>query len=55
MSAPSLRAGLWGALALLLAGCGGTVTSAPPVIDIALIGFNDFHGNLVSRHTPNVG
>ena len=49
MSAPSLRAGLWAALALLLAGCGGTGTgtsSAPPVIDIALIGFNDFHGNL---------
>ena len=47
MSAPLHRAGLWGALALLLAGCGGTGTSsAPPVIDIALIGFNDFHGNL---------
>ena len=39
--------GVAGALALLLAGCGGTGTSsAPPVIDIALIGFNDFHGNL---------
>lgn len=36
-----------GVLALALAGCGGTGTSsAPPVIDIALIGFNDFHGNL---------
>ncbi len=38
--------GVAGVLALLLAGCGGTGTSAPPVIDIALIGFNDFHGNL---------
>ena len=39
--------GVAGALALLLAGCGGTgnsTISAPPVIDIALIGFNDFHG-----------
>lgn len=40
-------AGMAGVLALALAGCGGTGTSsAPPVIDIALIGFNDFHGNL---------
>ena len=40
-------AGTAGVLALALAGCGGTGTSsAPPVIDIALIGFNDFHGNL---------
>ena len=47
MSAPLHRAGPWGALALLLAGRGGTGTSsAPPVSDIALIGFNDFHGNL---------
>ena len=34
----------WG-LALGLAGCGGT-TAPPQVIDIALIGFNDFHGHL---------
>ena len=34
-------------LALGVAGCGGTSpASASPVIDIALIGFNDFHGNL---------
>ena len=55
MSALPRRAGWVGtagtagvlALALALAGCGGTGTSsAPPVIDIALIGFNDFHGNL---------
>lgn len=33
------------AVALALVGCGGT-GYVPPVIDIALIGFNDFHGNL---------
>lgn len=47
MSAVWQCAGLAGwvsALALALGGCGGT--SAPPTIDIALIGFNDFHGNL---------
>ena len=47
MSTVWQRAGLvslGGALAFALAGCGGI--SAPPTIDIALIGFNDFHGNL---------
>ena len=32
-------------LAAGLAGCGGT-SAPPPVMDIALIGFNDFHGHL---------
>ena len=37
----------WGGvvLASALVGCGGT-SNQQPVIDIALIGFNDFHGNL---------
>ena len=41
-----LRAGLAIVVAALaLVGCGGT-SNVAPVIDIALIGFNDFHGNL---------
>ena len=32
-------------LASALVGCGGA-SNQQPVIDIALIGFNDFHGNL---------
>ena len=47
MSALWCRTGLVGAMGVLvgaLAGCGGT--SAPPTLDIALIGFNDFHGHL---------
>lgn len=40
-------AGAAGAVTLALAGCGGNnPVNPPPVMDIALIGFNDFHGNL---------
>ena len=50
------RTALVGALAL--AGCGGV--GAPQHIDIALIGFNDLHGNSTEvitkgRHDPCVG
>ena len=46
MSVLRLRACLAGMAAVLaLVGCGGS-SNVPPVIDIALIGFNDFHGNL---------
>lgn len=41
------------AMVLGMAGCGGT-TAPLPVIDIALIGFNDFHGHLEPHQTLRV-
>ena len=39
---------LWGAicLGLVLTGCGSSNVSTPAEMEIALLGFNDFHGNL---------